>query len=539
MGVIRRIVNTAPRLGQSNSSHICASHPFLITSLPPRLPIFLLPAGVVQVRTRLFSPLEPLMCATLDHAVIRPLVSSTSPFPAPSSFGSNVAGSRANGPHPTLNGSITGSNGISYNASGGGLTHALNHPPQPSQESHAQKVLSLLHGLSVDHTGIAGDQSPAYYCGLDALLHRAAQLSAGAGSSARSGGGDYFGLPPTLSGRPDFSSGGSNPFIPTKHTSAAEGVWAVHPVVAAAVDTLRVSITVYDAVAAPTAAAAPTRRISDDFDDDSDDDAAPTAATSTDTGGTTPTTAANQLVCRGLAAIPALALAALSRDYAFVRDLVVRYAHVHRDSVPAHPSALAAAVDALTSGVSSSASSAGTLGLSFSTSSSSALVAAGGTAVTPSSHAVGAAASGAGGGAAASRGFRESTGSEWGVSRVVVSALQAAGCLDLAFFAGGGHPRAVEGGVFPFGTTADHAKHHAGGAGGEEDEEEEGSGWGGRPWAKWLNETGHRRRAGELTIMWCCASWWYFYLTQRAVRVALCSHGSDYTTCLINMSALH
>jgi hypothetical protein len=73
----------------------------------------------------------------------------------------------------------------------------------------------------------------------------------------------------------------------------------------------------------------------------------------------------------GPAALPGIALAALGRDYAFVRDVVVRYTHPHRPGADAASAAAA----------------------------------------------------------------REGVGSEWGITRVAVAALEERGLLDLAFYA--------------------------------------------------------------------------------------------------------
>ena len=72
-----------------------------------------------------------------------------------------------------------------------------------------------------------------------------------------------------------------------------------------------------------------------------------TTSTTTVTGNATPTSAAaaaapaeavaTRISCVGVAAIPALALGAIARDYGFIRDAVVRYAHVHRGSAPPPP----------------------------------------------------------------------------------------------------------------------------------------------------------------------------------------------------------
>lgn len=102
-------------------------------------------------------------------------------------------------------------------------------------------------------------------------------------------------------------------------------------------------------------------------------------------------------------AVPTLSLAALARDYAFVRDVVVRYAHANAGG---QPSAAAGSEGAAPGG--------------------------------------GAPASVGAGGSGAAAALRESSGSEWGVSRAVVASLQERGLLDLAFFAA--HVRSGRGG---------------------------------------------------------------------------------------------
>jgi hypothetical protein len=156
------------------------------------------------------------------------------------------------------------------------------------------------------------------------------------------------------------------------------------------------------------------------------------------------------LLLTGQAAIPALPLAALARDYAFVRDAVVR---------AAHPGAARGAMES-----------------------------AGGATPPPSPAAAAAAAA------------EDALPRAAGVTRCLVAALEEAGLLDLAFFAAAGfpegHDRAGEGGG-------------GGGEGGEEEEEEEeGAAGGGGERAgasRFLSEHGHRARAPALPFHWRAA----------------------------------
>ena len=152
-------------------------------------------------------------------------------------------------------------------------------------------------------------------------------------------------------------------------------------------------------------------------------------------------------------------MSSLARDYCFVRDCVVRYAHPHRGSVAAS-SAFPSAGDPA--------------------------------ALLPAQQ---------------SSLLRESSGSEWGVTRTAVASLAEAGLLDLAFYAAQGAPDAQEAGTgHPFGIPPGGIRHTSGGGGGGggEDEEEGGgpSGPHGKEAAGWYNEVGALRRAAAFPWYW-------------------------------------
>lgn len=244
----------------------------------------------VQIVHRAFSPLEPLLCAALDHAVTRPKPALLAPPPSAAA------------------------------------------PPPPAG--------ALLGGNQSAHSSIGRS--------LPAVAKRGVVV-----------------VPSVV--------------VRSEEDSAGYGA-ATHPVVAKLASCLEVSLAVYGQSRgedAPGAAAASSK-------------------TTGKTHGVGGSAAAGQSgvplrpvrvlhAADAATAIPALSLAALARDYAFVRDLVVRYAHANAGG-----------------GQSAAADIAPTVGAS-----GSAAIAAGA------------------GGAGAAAALRDSAGTEWGVTRTVVAALQA------------------------------------------------------------------------------------------------------------------
>ena len=251
------------------------------------------PLVCVQIVHRAFSPLEPLLCAALDHAVTRP--------------------------KPAL----------------------LAPPPPPTSSAAAPSAGALLGSNQSAHSSIGRSHAAVAKRGVVVVPSVVVQSEA------------------------DSPSYGA----------------ATHPVVAKLASCLEVSLAIYGqsrGEEAPGAAAAPSSKTK-------------THGASSSAAGGQPGVVSLRPVrvlhaADAATAIPALSLAALARDYAFVRDIVVRYAHANAGGQAA----------VTTPGEAAPAAGSGSAAI----------------------------ATGAGGAGAATA-LRDSAGTEWGVTRTVVAALQA------------------------------------------------------------------------------------------------------------------